>query len=157
MPDPITAASLRDTTLELTRTFAAPRARVFAAWMDPEALRRWYRMRDDWGVPVAEVDLRVGGRYRIGLQPPGRNVFFEEGEFREIVDGERLVYTNALQGSGSPADHDGTLVTVTFADAADGGCTVTIREEGFPDARTRDVHASGWPGFLGQLERVLSL
>jgi uncharacterized protein YndB with AHSA1/START domain len=146
MPD----TALPDTTLEITRTFNAPRARVFAAWMDPDAMRRWYRMADAWSTSVAEVDLRVGGRYRIGMQPPGHDRFFEEGEFREIVVDERLVYTNVLQ-AGTEADHDGVVVTVTFRDADAGGCEVTVREEGFPSARVRDVHASGWPGFLDQL------
>lgn len=150
MPD----TTLPDTTLELTRVFGATRARVFAAWMDPVALRSWYRHSPDWSVPVAEVDLRVGGRYRIGLQMPGRDPFFEEGEFREIVTDERLVYENRLSGS-EEADTEGTLVTVTFRDTADGGCEVTVREEGFPSARIRDLHASGWPGFLDQLAALV--
>lgn len=146
-----------DTSLEVTHTFAAPRARVFAAWMDPEALTQWYRMDGTWKPSIAEVDLRVGGSYRIGMQPPGLpEPFFETGTFREIVANERLVYTNALQGTGTAADHEGTLVTVTFADTADGGCTVTVREEGFPSLESRDVHAAGWPGFLEQLDGVTS-
>lgn len=149
MPD----AVLPDTTLEITRTFAAPRARVYAAWVDPDALRHWYRMNDAWSESVAQVDLRVGGRYRIALGIPGHADLVEEGEFREIVPNEKLVYTNALQG-GTEADHDGTVVTVTFRDAIDGGCEVTVREEGFPSARVRDVHASGWPGFLDQLAKL---
>jgi len=150
MPD----ATLPDTTLEITRVFSASRARVFAAWMDPDALRAWYRHSPDWSVPVAEVDLRVGGRYRIGLQMPGRDPFYEQGEFREVVAEERLVYTNSLQGSAE-ADHEGTLVTVTFRDAPGGGCEVTVREEGFPSSRVRDLHASGWPGFLDQLAALV--
>ena len=150
MPD----AVLPDTSLEITRTFAAPRARVYAAWMDPDALRHWYRMNDDWSASVAEVDLRVGGRYRIELAIPNHAALVEEGEFREILPNERLVYTNTLRG-GTEADHDGTVVTVAFRDASDGGCEVTVREEGFPSARVRDVHASGWPGFLDQLADLL--
>lgn len=146
---------LPDTSLEVTRAFAANRERVFAAWMDPEALKRWYRMSEAWSTPVAEVDLRVGGRYRIGMQLPGREgLMFETGEFLEIVVNERLVYSNELSG-GTEADHTGTIVTVTFRDRSGEGCEVTVREDGFPGVRVRDVHASGWPGFLEQLDRFV--
>lgn len=145
---------LPDTTLEISRTFAAPREKVFAAWMDPAALQRWYRMADDWEVPVAEVDFRVGGAYRIGLRPPGRDTFFETGTFREIVAHERIVYTNELRGM-SGAEHEDVIVTVTFREAADGGTVVTVREEGFPSAQLRDMHAGGWPGFLDHFAAIL--
>ena len=59
-----------DITLSLTRTYAAPREAVFRAWTEPEALKQWFGPSDEFTTPIAEVDLRVGGRYRIGMKHP---------------------------------------------------------------------------------------
>ena len=55
------------TTLEVRRTIAAPREAVFRAWTEPEMLMKWWRVDAGWSTPIAEVDLRVGGRYRLGM------------------------------------------------------------------------------------------
>ena len=101
--------------LSVTKVIRAPRAKVFEAWTTPSWLERWYGLTDEWQTPVAEVDLRVGGQYRLGLQPPGSGVFYEAGEYREVVAGERLVYTVVSTA------WDGTqTVTVEFRDHPDG-------------------------------------
>ena len=58
---------LPDTTVQIRRTFLAPRERVFTAWTDPEGLKKWFGHDDTCVIPFAEVDLRVGGRYRIRI------------------------------------------------------------------------------------------
>lgn len=148
MPDVIENA------LAVSRIFDATREKVFAAWTSPDALRRWYKLADDWEVPVAEVDLRVGGEYRIGMKPPGRDTFYESGTYREIIANERLVYTNVMVGAAE-AEHDGTIVTVTFEDHPDGGTLVSVTETGFPSPQVRDVHAGGWPHFLAHLAEAV--
>ncbi|MCH8957418.1 SRPBCC domain-containing protein [candidate division KSB1 bacterium] len=59
-----------ETTLNLKRIFNAPREKVFRAWTDPNALKEWFHGMDDWTTPVHEIDLQVGGKYRLGMQPP---------------------------------------------------------------------------------------
>ena len=135
--------------LQLTKVVRAPREKVFEAWTSPEWLRRWYGMTDEWTVPVAEVDLRVGGRYRIVMAGPGFEPFDETGEFLEIVPNERLVYT-----MGSAAWSDVTRLTVEFREHPD-GCEVRLHETGYTDLGVRDQHASGWPGWLDRLARQL--
>ncbi|MEX2100332.1 MAG: SRPBCC domain-containing protein [Acidimicrobiia bacterium] len=131
--------------LTLTKVVRAPREKVFEAWTSPEWLTRWYGMADDWTVPVAEVDLRVGGRYRIVMAGPGFDAFDETGEFLEIVPNERLVYTMT-----SGAWTEQLLVTVTFAEHPD-GTEVTLTDAGYATADLRDQHANGWPGWLDRL------
>ena len=53
--------------LELSHRFAAPREKVFEAWTDPEVLRRWWAAAPTWDTPLAEVDLREGGSYRLSM------------------------------------------------------------------------------------------
>ena len=58
------------TALRLTRTYAAPPEKVYAAWTDPQALKRWFAPSDDFQTPEVEADVRVGGRYRIVMRSP---------------------------------------------------------------------------------------
>ncbi len=58
--------SSTETTLNLRRTFKAPRPEVFRAWTDPEELKKWWGP-EGYATPSAEVDLRVGGKYRLGM------------------------------------------------------------------------------------------
>jgi uncharacterized protein YndB with AHSA1/START domain len=73
-----------ETTLRLTRTFRAPRDTVFQAWTDPEELKRWWGP-PGYATPVVELDLRVGGRYRIGMRElPDGQVFYLSGAWEEV-------------------------------------------------------------------------
>jgi len=58
--------------LVIDRTIDAPRERVFEAFTQPEHLSRWWAAREGYSTPIAEVDLRVGGSYRLGMQDPSR-------------------------------------------------------------------------------------
>ncbi|MCH8874602.1 SRPBCC domain-containing protein [candidate division KSB1 bacterium] len=74
-----------ETTLNLKRTFNAPREKVFRAWTDPTALKEWFHGMDDWTTPVHEIDLQVGGKYRLGMQPPdGDTPYVAYGTYREV-------------------------------------------------------------------------
>ena len=79
-------------TLIIKRTFNAPRERVFAAWTQAEALKQW------WGteghtVPTVEMDVSVGGKYRVEMRTDEGESFHLNGEFVEIRPSERLVFT----------------------------------------------------------------
>src|SRR2546422_7814419 len=86
-------------TVRLQRTFQAPREKVFQAWTRPEDLKRW-SAPGDLTTPVAEVDLRVGGRYRIDMRAPDGTLHRVTGTYREVDPPNRLVYT--WQGETTP-------------------------------------------------------
>jgi uncharacterized protein YndB with AHSA1/START domain len=140
--------------LRAQRTFDASREAVFAAWTNPEVLRRWWASEPGWRSPSAEVDLRVGGRYRLSMgEPDGGPVHTVTGEYTEVRPPERLAYTWAWEGDPPEMDGSaGTLVTVDFAE--DGGrTTVTVVHTGFATEQARDLHAGGWGGCLDSLGR----
>ena len=58
------------TNLTIRRTLAAPRELVFRAWTEPDRLSQWWGAGPGFTTPIAEVDLRVGGKYRLGMQAP---------------------------------------------------------------------------------------
>ena len=141
-----------ETTLRLTRTFAARRERVFRAWTDPEELMRWFGPSDEYAVPHAEVDLRVGGKYRIELKTPSGRLLAAVGTYREVRPPERLVFT--WSWTGTETDPAETLVTVELHDRG-GSTELALTHERFPNKAERDGHATGWSGSLERLGRRL--
>ena len=136
-------------TLTARRVLSAPPARVFRAWTEPAQLRLWFAVAAGFTTPLAEVDLRVGGRYRLGMQPPGNaQVLVVWGEYQEISPPERLVFTWQWEGA-APAERV-TLVTVLFNPHAR-GTELVLGHTGFASTASRDEHADGWAGCLEQL------
>ena len=144
-----------DTILRIKKTFAAPREKVWHAWTDPKALMRWFAPADDFSTPLVEVNLRVGGKYRIQMKAPNGELHIVGGVYREIQPPERLVFTWASEGNAScgPAGHE-TLVTVELHEG--GSVTeLVLTHERFTNAAERDKHDHGWKGCLAQLEKKL--
>jgi uncharacterized protein YndB with AHSA1/START domain len=135
--------------LTLRRKLAVPRERVFRALTTPEELMRWFGPSDDFRVPSAEVDLRVGGRYRIAIIGPSGNQLAVGGTYREIHPPERLQYTWRWEDGG-----DETLVTFALRDLG-GDTELTLTQERFATAESRDRHNEGWSGSLDRLERAV--
>lgn len=109
-----------DTQILITREFDAPRHLVYQVWTTPELIRRWWSARRG-EVTVAEVDLRVGGRWRYAMIANGGFEVAFHGEFREVVPNERLVRTEVYEAfPEAPA-----VSTETFTES-DGRTTVTM-------------------------------
>ena len=136
--------------INLTWTFSAPREKVFQAWTDPKLLEKWWAMADDWTTPIAEVDLKVGGKYRLGMKPPDKDEpHIVVGSYREVSPPEKLVYTWAWEGE----DQEETLVTVEFKDLGD-STEVILTHENFAEEARKDQHDQGWVGCLNLLEKM---
>ena len=144
--------------LTITRTINAPRERVFAAWTDPEQLSQWWGVREDYTTPFTEVDLRVGGSYRFGMQDPGQeHPYVVGGTYLEITPPEKLVFTwiwERMPGDISDWVPPETLVTVEFIDRH-GATEIVLTHERFPDEHMRDEHDNGWAGVMVQLGNYL--
>jgi uncharacterized protein YndB with AHSA1/START domain len=138
--------------LRITRTLPAPRERVFRAWTDPQALKRWFAPGAAYMTEVPELDAHVGGRFRIAMKAPDGVLHVARGVFREVRSPERLSFTWSWEGEPDMGD---SLVTVELADR--GSLTeLTLTHEGLPTEIAREKHAHGWNGCLGQLEGMLS-
>ena len=115
-----------DEQILITREFDAPRHLVFEAWTTPELVKRWWNAKRG-EMTVAEIDLRVGGKWRYAMvTEDGLEVAFH-GEYREIVPNERIVSTETYEGvpEGVSEEDATTVNTATFTEA-DGRTTVTI-------------------------------
>ena len=134
--------------LRVTRVVRASPARVFAAWTEAAHLRRW-SCPEGVDVSDAEVDLRVGGAYRILMRGPEGERYTAFGTYREIQPPRRLVYT----WDWEEREHavGATLVTVEFVDR--GAVTeVILTHEAFPSEEAAAGHEEGWTSCLNRLE-----
>ena len=106
-----------DDEILITREFDAPKHLVYKAWTTPELVKRWWSGHRG-SVTSAEIDLRVGGRWRyVMVTNEGFEVAFH-GEFREIVPDERIVTTEVYEGVPG-GDDDPPLNLITFTEADD--------------------------------------
>ncbi len=111
-----------DREIAMTRSFNAPRHLVFEALTKPELVQRWLLGPDDWTMPVCEIDLRVGGRYRYVWEHPQYGRMASGGVFREIVPAERIVATEQFEEPWYPGE---AIVTTTLVEH-DGKTTLTM-------------------------------
>jgi uncharacterized protein YndB with AHSA1/START domain len=140
-------------TVRVERTFEAPAEAVFDAWTNPEVLRRWWKANPAWEDARAEIDLRVGGGYRLAMRDPEageEHVVF--GRYREVARPRRLVYSWTWEGTGPYAGH-ASEVAVTFQEDAPGRTTVVIEHAGLLDETSRANHEQGWKGVLESFAR----
>jgi uncharacterized protein YndB with AHSA1/START domain len=134
------------TELNLSRTLSHPVERVWRALTDADALAAW--LWPDRFATKAEVDLRVGGRYRFDGTASGMAV---TGEYVAVEPPYRVVFT--WRWDGEP---DETLVTVELRPAGPGGTELVLTHERFADAAQRDNHATGWADCLDRLPTWLA-
>jgi uncharacterized protein YndB with AHSA1/START domain len=136
--------------LTIKRRFNAPPAKVFAAWTDPEKVKRWM---GPGAVVVlsAENDVRTGGRYRWLMQSPDGQEHDVRGVYREVIPNEKLVFTWAWL---TTPERD-SLVTITLKSDGD-GTLMTLTHEQFFDEDARDRHNQGWTGAMDKLDKYLS-
>ena len=115
-----------DDQILITREFNAPRHLVYKAWTTPELVRRWWHAKRG-EVTVAEIDLRVGGRWRwVMVTPDGLEVGFH-GEYRELVPDERIVSTEVYEGIPVPEGTPETAALNTLTlDETDGRTTLSL-------------------------------
>src|ERR671918_606681 len=126
--------------LQMKRVIRAPRPLVFTALTEPDELAKW------WGPsgftsPSVKVDLRVGGSYRIAMQPPEGDLFYLSGEFREVDPPARIVYT--FRWEDPDPDDQETVVTLSFLDL--GESTELVLSQGpFVTEASLALHRGGW-------------
>jgi uncharacterized protein YndB with AHSA1/START domain len=111
-----------DRKIVMTRVFDAPRKLVFAAFTKPELLKQWLLGPPGWSMPVCEIDLTIGGRYRyVWRRDTDGTEMGCGGVYREIVPPERLVHTEQFDNPWYPGE---SLVT-TVLDEQRGKTTLT--------------------------------
>jgi uncharacterized protein YndB with AHSA1/START domain len=137
----MTSNSLHGRAVSIRRTFSAAIDEVFAAWADPQRLREWISPH---GPALVDLDFRVGGRFRIVMQGPDREIE-HVGHYRDIDPPHRLVFTWESQYTGAQA----SLVTVALSSIS-GGTELLLTHQLLPPEQV-DSHGGGWSLILEKL------
>jgi uncharacterized protein YndB with AHSA1/START domain len=111
------ATPTSDRELVLTRIIDAPRDKVYKAWTDPELLKQWFAP-SPYTTPVAELDVRPGGANLIVMRDPAGKDFPNRGVYLEVVENERLVFTDAYTRAWEPSEKPFMTVILTFENEA---------------------------------------
>ena len=139
--------------LVVTRTFNGPARIVFEAWTKPELFKQWWVPKSmGMFLRSCEMDVRVGGRYRLvfGHDASQSMAFF--GKYIEVIPHSRLVWTN------EEGDEGGAITTLTFEEM--GGQTLLVKHDLYPSKEALDGElasgaADGLPEQLDQLDELL--
>jgi uncharacterized protein YndB with AHSA1/START domain len=138
--------------LRIERTFAARAAAVFDAWTSVDVLRRWWPAGPGWDTPVADVDLRVGGRLRLVMRAPDGAEFGGQGRYLEISRPTRLVFT--WQWDTVQLGTHSQLVEITFIENPDATTTVVLVNRGLSES-DEQAHREGWQASFDNLDDIL--
>ena len=138
--------------LDLEAVLPAPRPVVFKALTDPDDLAKWWGPKG-FTSPSVEVDHRVGGAYRIAMQPPDGDLFYLSGEFREVDPPGRLAYT--FRWEDPDPDDQETVVTLSLRDL-DGPTELVLAQGPFATEPRRALHRDGWTDCFDRLQSLLS-
>jgi uncharacterized protein YndB with AHSA1/START domain len=125
--------------LVVTRTFNAPPRLVFEAWTKPELFRQWWVPKSlGMSLLSCEMEVRVGGRYRLEFAPDAMAFF---GTYVEVTPNSRIVWTNEESDEGS-------VTTVSFAE--EGGKTLLVVHELYPSKEALDAAGTGAADAMGE-------
>jgi uncharacterized protein YndB with AHSA1/START domain len=146
------AAPAARPSLIFRRRLKASPQKVYAAWTDPEKIVQWFGRADARAETVrAEIDLRVGGRYRISFSVPAGEYYEVGGVYREVIPNERLVFSWAWHSTPERE----SLLTVTLQLDGD-GTLLTLHHAQLFDEAARAGHERGWLAALDRLRESLA-
>jgi uncharacterized protein YndB with AHSA1/START domain len=151
MPTPQPSAAAKPS-LTLKRRLNARPEKVYAAWTDPEKIAHWWGPADTVAGSIhAEMDVRVGGRFRLSFKTGDGEYHEVGGVYQEVVPDQRLVFSWAWHSTPERE----SLVAISLRPDRD-GTLLTLHHEQFFDQAARDGHERGWTGTLDKLEKYFA-
>jgi len=126
---------------------------VWLAWTRPEHIKKWFAPAP-WSISECEIDLRPGGAFRTVMRSPEGEAYPNVGCVLEVVENQRLVFTDALEPGFRPAKEPFFTAVITLAPAGSGTRYVARAIHGDPEARKKHEEMGfhdGWSTVLDQL------
>jgi uncharacterized protein YndB with AHSA1/START domain len=130
------------------KVFPAPKERVFRAWTEPSQVKRWWSIGEGWKTSFVDMDVRVGGKFRLGNEPPDGNVVLITGEFLVVQPPDKLVYTWHFE---APKPEE-SVVKVEFRGVGDETEVLITHEHA-----SKEMGPSGEAAWINVLQRLASL
>lgn len=143
--------------LTLDRILDAPRAAVWRCWTEPDLLEKWFCPKP-WYVTDAVLDLRPGGAFSTLMHGPEGEEMPTSGVFLDLVEGRKLIFTDAFTPGWLPAGRPFMAAEVSFDDAGDGRTRYVARARHWSDEARKEHEAmgfhDGWGKAADQLEML---
>jgi uncharacterized protein YndB with AHSA1/START domain len=136
--------------LRISKILRATRQEIFDAWTNPECFKRWMAPEGVY-VTYLAIDVRVGGAYRIDMQP-GTEAIVHTGVYQIVDPPAKLVFTWKSKNT----EEKETLVTVELFERGPSQTELVLTHEQLPTAAAMHGHAQGWQSIFGKLESILS-
>jgi uncharacterized protein YndB with AHSA1/START domain/effector-binding domain-containing protein len=157
LPESFNVSTPTDRSVEIARDFNAPRQLLFDAFTKPDLVRRWLLGPDGWTMPVCEIDLRVGGRYRyVWRKAETGHQMGMGGVFREIARPERLVATEKFDDAWYPGEAVNTTIFSETHGVTSVRLTILYESKVARDTATRSGMETGMVAGYNRLEEVLA-
>jgi uncharacterized protein YndB with AHSA1/START domain len=140
--------------IAITRVFDAPRERVWREWTEPDAFADWFGGRDcDVPLETVSMDVRPGGSWRATMYcGPERREIRWKGEYREVVEPERLVLTFSDQAGEDAYE----LVTVVLTDLGNRRTEMSFEQRGVMPPEHYERAGQGWSSFFDRIAERLA-
>ena len=154
MAEPAIPDSAADVGITIIRVFDAPRERVWKEWTEPEPFADWFGgSESEVPLPTVSMDVRPGGSWRATMfAGPERREIRWSGEYREVAEPERLVFTIRDQ----PGDDAYELITVVLRDLGDGRTEMHFQQRGRMSAEQYEHAGKGWSTFFDRIAERLA-
>ena len=157
MNDSLKVTTPSDREIVITRLFDAPRTLVFDCMSKPELVKKWLLGPPGWTMPVCEIDLRVGGRYRYVWRGPDGAEMGMGGVYREIVRPERIVQTELFDQDWTGGETLGTAHLTERDSRTTLTITVLYSSKEARDGALRTGMTEGMAAGYDRLAELLSL
>jgi uncharacterized protein YndB with AHSA1/START domain len=145
-----------DREIVVTRAFDAPRRLVFDAYTKPELVKTWLLGPDGWSMPVCEIDLRAGGKYRyVWKNDADGSEMGMRGIYREVVTPERIVSTEVFDEAWYPGEAVDTIALVERDGKTTLTQTILYNSRETRDAVLKSPMKTGMAASYDKLEKVL--
>lgn len=142
--------------LVIDRLLDAPRTAVWRCWTEPALLTQWFTPAP-WSTKSAAVDVRPGGSSLIVMADPDGNEFPNPGVFLEVVEGKKLVMTDAYTSAWEPNENPFMTAIVTFADEDGGTRYRAVVRHWSEEARKRHEEMGFHPGWNAAADQLQAL
>jgi uncharacterized protein YndB with AHSA1/START domain len=152
--------------MTITREFDAPREIAWKAWTDPKYVMQWWGPKG-FSCPTCEIDFRVGGKFLIGMKSPDGQVFYNAGEYHEIVSHEKIVSSmffadakgNKVEAAEYGIDHtaiENAYDTVLFEDIGGGKTRLTFIGNETMEEGAKSGQTEGWKQIFDKMAEVVA-
>ncbi len=145
-------ATMTDFNLTLERRMPAPRERVYKAWTDADEIRQWWAL-SGMTIEIADFDVRVGGRFRLGMRSQEGNLYVVGGEYSVVDPPAKLVHSWQWEEGGAGGAQVMRVTVEFFED--DDATRLVLTHENLRDQEAADSHRGGWTNKLDCIEQYL--